>query len=551
MTYALGNCLQLESYRHYGDANYGNQHVCGITFDGRLSGKNGIAVNFRSNVEIYDCAFKDFVRTAVYFYGQPSGDMTIDNPYETRTTSNEDSRYLPDNDGFCTGNKFYNNIITNCCGRISGNSFSGAVQWGTQDGWLCYGNDINCTGRADRDNGVAIKFHDVGFNKNTKIHDNTFNVGRMAQNYWQFAIEVWWDLGGTEIYNNVSQGSFDLCDSWDQYGAGYGIKCYDNNIGYSALGTGLDRGILFEGTHVSNYIYRNYIHHVSRAFTGNNYNYSTTRTYDGLYIFDNICVELGQSGTAYQSWGFQWDTEITSGTLHQNIFIQNNIFHASSSAASPTMYGIMIPTVGQLDNFHVENNIFIHWERGAIFGIGARTQASNILLRNNLIFDCYKNNEDVTLNANFTPTNGITFSGTVKANPEFVSSTDWHLSSSSSPAYHVGIFVGLTTDYAGTSWNNPPSIGAYECVTSSGIRLIPHQTAMKVYPNPVSDELTIEIEGNIDRTAFEILNSLGQSVLKGNPSGKTTIYLTGFSPGVYFIKVANRKFVEVEKIIKL
>jgi hypothetical protein len=47
-------------------------------------------------------------------------------------------------------------------------------------------------------------------------------------------------------------------------------------------------------------------------------------------------------------------------------------------------------------------------------------------------------------------------------NPGFISTTNYHLSSVSSPAYHMGLYVGLSTDKDGYPWNNPPSIGAYE-----------------------------------------------------------------------------------------
>ena len=73
---------------------------------------------------------------------------------------------------------------------------------------------------------------------------------------------------------------------------------------------------------------------------------------------------------------------------------------------------------------------------------------------------------------------------------------------------------------------------------------------IKVYPNPVSNELIIEIEGNSDKLDFEILNAIGQVVFKGNFIEKTTVHTTNFAPGVYLIKLENGKTFEFKKIIK-
>ncbi len=71
-----------------------------------------------------------------------------------------------------------------------------------------------------------------------------------------------------------------------------------------------------------------------------------------------------------------------------------------------------------------------------------------------------------------------------------------------------------------------------------------------VYPNPVSDELVIEIDANTDKLNFEIFNTNGQVVFKGNLIERTTIQTSIFAPGMYFIKFENGKTFEFKKIIK-
>ena len=74
---------------------------------------------------------------------------------------------------------------------------------------------------------------------------------------------------------------------------------------------------------------------------------------------------------------------------------------------------------------------------------------------------------------------------------------------------------------------------------------------IKAYPNPVSNELTIEIEGNTNDTYYEILNSIGQVVFKGNMTDKAVVQTSGFNAGIYLLKIeTSRDVYEIKKIIK-
>jgi len=84
----------------------------------------------------------------------------------------------------------------------------------------------------------------------------------------------------------------------------------------------------------------------------------------------------------------------------------------------------------------------------------------------------------------------------------------------------------------------------------TGISPIEFAKSMKAYPNPVTNELTIELEGNTTKTNFEILNSLGQVVFSGNLIEKTIVQTASFASGVYMIKLKSGKSFEFKKIIK-
>jgi hypothetical protein len=74
--------------------------------------------------------------------------------------------------------------------------------------------------------------------------------------------------------------------------------------------------------------------------------------------------------------------------------------------------------------------------------------------------------------------------------------------------------------------------------------------SVKIYPNPINNELTIELEGNTIQANFVILNSLGQAIYNGAIVEKAVIQTSHFTPGVYLIKLKLEKTLEFKKFIK-
>ena len=86
--------------------------------------------------------------------------------------------------------------------------------------------------------------------------------------------------------------------------------------------------------------------------------------------------------------------------------------------------------------------------------------------------------------------------------------------------------------------------------TTTNILVTGKQRNIIVYPIPVLDNLTIEIEDNNQEVHFEIFNSLGHKVFTGNLVEKTTVQTSSFAPGVYIIVLENGQLFEFKKIIK-
>lgn len=73
---------------------------------------------------------------------------------------------------------------------------------------------------------------------------------------------------------------------------------------------------------------------------------------------------------------------------------------------------------------------------------------------------------------------------------------------------------------------------------------------VKVYPNPFKEELIIENGDNSVIVNFEILNSIGQIVCKGNLVEKIIIQTSDYEPGVYLLKLENGNYFEFKTIVK-
>lgn len=71
-----------------------------------------------------------------------------------------------------------------------------------------------------------------------------------------------------------------------------------------------------------------------------------------------------------------------------------------------------------------------------------------------------------------------------------------------------------------------------------------------IYPNPVINDLMIEMNGNNEKTDYEMFDSIGQVVCSGNFREKLIIPMHHLVNGVYFLKLKNGNNTEIKKIIK-
>ena len=146
----------------------------------------------------------------------------------------------------------------------------------------------------------------------------------------------------------------------------------------------------------------------------------------------------------------------------------------------------------------------------------------------------------ITQNGNVLHSDALTGNQWYNKDGAIVGATTQDFSPKSNGDYYVVVSVN------GCASN--PSNSMYFILT--GINPIASTVNIKVYPNPTTNELTIEFEGNSRKIEFEILNPIGQVLYTGILVEKTVVQTTAFNPGIYFIKLKSGDIFEFKKVLK-
>ncbi len=77
-----------------------------------------------------------------------------------------------------------------------------------------------------------------------------------------------------------------------------------------------------------------------------------------------------------------------------------------------------------------------------------------------------------------------------------------------------------------------------------------NSNALKIYPNPATDNLTIELQNSNIKQKVEIIDISGKTIYSSYILNKATINISKFSKGVYTIKVYLDKNIDIKKFVK-
>jgi len=424
----------------------GNQSISFVKFDGNnLATGTAIMMFARSNVTIHDCMFTNFNYHGVRIFGKTGGGAGAPTIY-------------------ATGNKFYNNTMTNCAGYQAGSGGYGNLSFGGQDGMLIYGNTITQSGRPYGQNGECIKaLNNNGYNKGVKIYNNILTSdANSSSSAWDFTIELWNNTGGIEIYNNeIYNSAIDIAgnvgESKGSYS--YSVSVHDNIIGCKSLPAIQEIGIIIEGlVNTSDVlIYNNTIKNVN---TGIAFYPLNGGTYNNIKIYYNIFDQIGINLTGWNgTFAIAFSSNESSPVYHtDNWQILNNVFNACTKSGSYQTSAISLWNKGgsTVTNTYIRNNIFTGWDYASIRNASDGTM-DYLWIQNN---NCFNNGNSNNPYMPVTPTH-YTIQNCIKTDPLFVSSTNFKLQSTSK-AINAGMNVGLSKDCIGDPIVNTPDIGAYE-----------------------------------------------------------------------------------------
>jgi uncharacterized repeat protein (TIGR02059 family) len=448
---------------------YGNQSISGITLNGNMTTFAAITVNFRSNFIIHDCTFTNFTDQGVMFSGQPEWNFTANNPYRAATKM---ATY------WCSGNQFYNNVMTNCA-TMSGDLGNGNLRIGTQQGLLIHHNVITQTARAAGTNGYGIKYCELGYNKGTKCHDNIITIAPNVSGTYDFAFEIWWDIDECEYYNNTIQGCID-CGGFKDVGA-YAMWFHDNTMGWASQQDHDEIGIDIEGYNDGVIINNNKITNCNLGILNSIEPHQDApyhSVFNDFHIYDNLITGVGSTaGGGGNAFGITFGATVITADV-SNYYIYNNTIVSSGNygAGSYAVTGINLCDFGvNANGVQIKNNIIKGFTGGSTyFGPITAHGTSNYLNLSITNNDFYgnANSNAVQWTGSFSPGTGYVNSSNITEDPLFTSSSNFQLQSGS-PAIGTGTNVGLSTDYAGNVIKNPPSIGAYESSSTALAPVLP------------------------------------------------------------------------------
>jgi photosystem II stability/assembly factor-like uncharacterized protein len=113
-------------------------------------------------------------------------------------------------------------------------------------------------------------------------------------------------------------------------------------------------------------------------------------------------------------------------------------------------------------------------------------------------------------------------------------------------------FVTLDGDYYTivTINNCPSDTSNILNITGVGDEVLVHNSRLNTYPNPVRDQLIIEMDNNTLEMEFEIVNFIGQVIHRGHVTERAIINTSSLAPGVYTVKVMSGDEFDFRKVIK-
>src|SRR3989339_1555883 len=387
----------------------GNQSISYIYFNGNSKQEqSALHMEGRHNFQIHHCEFKYFNTIAIWIEHYPNGST-------------------PQPHDYMTGVKIYNCYFTESSSDHPGFS-AGALCVGGLDG----GGIYNCN---FYEQFAGIKQANLGYIKNTKIHDCNITVWGAGQAYGNgIPLEMWNLYNDCEIYNITTNGWFSIVGG-DKGTGTNSVHIHDCRMVrsiYSQLTYAIEleaSDMLISGNYIEGYFY-------GLMNTGSA---TSDENVSNLRILNNVMVN-GSSESSFM---------LAGGRAPNNWRICNNTFKFNATGKN----FLLIGKGGQrMNDLQIRNNIFISNGSCSAVGFPDGGGADNSYFTNN---DTYNTSNGSV--SGWTVNNNITSNPLIQAIGNIPD--PYYKLQSGSPCINKGVVLpGYTDGYLGTA----PDIGRDE-----------------------------------------------------------------------------------------
>ena len=280
--------------------------------------------------------------------------------------------------------------------------------------------------------------------------------------------------------------------------------------------------------------------YINAVFAYNTGNTNTSTTVAGLLADTNYCFTIKAKDAANNTSGFSnQDCEITTnnGTGGSDCLTESfeNIGTPSGSYADVNWTGDNGATWNATDSRTDQtlNTKAITVRNGALTLPSTSGGIGTLTVTTQRVFSGSDGTFNVSVNGNFVGT--IAYSDGVQT--------------VSIPNINVQNNVSVVIDGNSTGSNRVMFDDlSYTCYSGLSIEDF-NENNVNLYPNPVKNNLTIELKSNVD-TNIEIYNILGKRVLKNLINKTSNLNLQDLKTGIYIVKITQNNSTITKKLVK-
>lgn len=455
LTYHNGTAEDACFYLYSSTLTAGNQSISYLALDGGNTGGKAILVRRRHNVDIAHVTVKDFLWGGIHY-------------------RNQDGWRTPPA-VYASGSEVIECILTNCSDRTYTSYDPGNLRIDGQMNFDVFEVEMRNNQRPAGHNGNLFN---MSFCHNVRAWYCEFIKPDGDGGQWNFYGENFHLRGGIDIgwcsftgvanlnFSNAAPDGYSTRGSYDYtvdvhdctFTTASGSQINSSLMAHNQAAITFEKGF-WDHCHVRrNHIYR-FPYGVTVCAPVDH-----TIEFSHIYIESNLLENIGYSDHPY-TWGIAWLLENNGGygVTMDHMYVQNNTITGGSGY---NYNGIRWVANGTATNIYIRNNIIYGWDQGACYipkQSGESASFNGLTITN----ECYYGNGGNYLQIASDITKvGSDLDPPLTSNPNFVSSTDFHLTEGS-PCIEAGTSsAGVELDLDGISYYTPPSIGCYEYMTT-------------------------------------------------------------------------------------